>query len=119
MNNIVRSVLLLVLMATNTVVMAKLSVWDYRIKLVKDTGGLNIVVRTFNGPAVTVGLENKSGKTARCSASFVSYPHTPTPEEIRSVSIAAGKKATLAYPAINLGGEFSTAFVNVKCEVKD
>ena len=111
-------VLAIVLAMTCTVVMARREreiIWDYRIKLTKNTGDLNIVVRTFVGPAVTVGLENQSGKAALCSASFVSYPHTPSVDETRSASIAAGKHATLVYPAAALGGNFSTAFVNVKC----
>jgi hypothetical protein len=92
--------------------------WDYRVKLTKNTGGLDIKVHAFGGPAATVGLENHSGKTARCTASFVSYPHTPTQDETRSATIAAGKNATLAYPAEKLGGYFSTAFVDVKCTEK-
>jgi hypothetical protein len=92
--------------------------WDYRIKLSKNTGGLAIEVHTFVGPAVTVGLENRSAETVRCSASFVNYPHTPTLDETRTVTIRAGKSATLAYPIGNFGSEFSTAFVDVKCAVK-
>lgn len=88
---------------------------DYRIKLTKNLGGLDIAVATFSGPAVTVGLKNRSGTTALCSASFVSYPHTVTMDETRRAVLAPGEQATLAYPAKNLGGNFSTAFVDVKC----
>lgn len=91
---------------------------DYRIKLTKDIGGLDIVIHTFVGSAVTVGLENRSGKTVLCSASFVSYPHTPTRDETRSATVAPGRHAALGYPADKLGGEFSTAFVDVKCTGK-
>lgn len=90
---------------------------SYNIKLTKDTGGLNIVVRTAAGEAVAVGLENLSGKPARCTASFVSYPHSPGPDETRSATVAPGQKATLSYPARTLG-MFSTAFVDVKCTEK-
>ena len=91
---------------------------DYRVKLTKNTGGLDIVVNASNGPAVVVGLENRSGQTAKCTASFVSYPHRPTLDETRSVTVAPGKNATLGYPAARLGGNFSTAFVDVKCRPK-
>lgn len=91
---------------------------DYRVKLTQNTGGLDIVVNASNGPAVVVGLENRSGQTAKCTASFVNYPHRPTLDETRSVTVAPGKNATLGYPAAKLGGNFSTAFVDVKCRPK-
>ena len=91
---------------------------DYRVKLTKNTGGLNIGVHASSGPAVAVGLDNRSDKVALCSASFVSYPHNATMDETRSTTVAPGKRATLAYPAAKLGGNFSTAFVDVKCHQK-
>jgi len=117
MNNIVRHAFSIALFSVSAAALAWNSPRDdyYRIKLTKNLGGLDIKVQTFSGPAVAVGLENRSGKTATCSASFVSYPHIPTMDETRKVILAAGKRATLAYPARKLGGNFSTAFVNVNC----
>lgn len=92
--------------------------FDYRVKLTKNTGGLDIVVNASYGPSVVVGLENRSGKTALCTASFVSYPHRPTLDETRSATVAPGKNATLAYPVAKFGGNFSTAFVDVNCRAK-
>ena len=91
---------------------------DYNIKLTKNTNGLDIVVHAMRGPAVTVGVENRSGKAATCSASFVNYPHRPASNEIRSASVAPGKRATLAYPILNFGSDFSTVFVDVNCTAK-
>lgn len=90
---------------------------NYRVELTKDTGGLDIVVRTFAGVAVGVGLENRSSRPARCSASVVSYRHKPSLDETRHATVEAGKYATLAYPARKFG-EFSTAYINVKCVEK-
>ena len=95
--------------------LATMPPWEYRIKLTKNMDGLNIVAHTFVGPAVTVGLENHAGKTAYCTASFVSYPHAPSRDEMISVKVLAGKRATLAYPLGKLGGNISTAFVDLKC----
>lgn len=89
----------------------------YRIVLTKDTSGLDIAIRTFDGPAVAVGLENRSGKPAQCTASFVNYPHKPSLDETRRVTIEAGKSGALVYPALKFG-VFSTAYVNVKCVEK-
>lgn len=89
---------------------------DYNIKLTKNTNGLDIVVHAARGPAVTVGLENRSRQTATCSASFVNYPHRPSGDEIRSAAVAPGKRATLAYPVLNFGSDFSTVFVDVNCK---
>lgn len=91
---------------------------DYNIRLTRNTNGLDIAVHAMRGPAVTVGIENRSGRTATCSASFVHYPHRPAASEIRSATVAPGKTATLAYPILNFGGEFSTAFVDVVCKAK-
>lgn len=89
----------------------------YRIELTKDTGGLDIVVRPFAGVAIVVGLENRSGKTVRCSAGFANYRHKLSLDEIRHAIIAPGKSATLGYPARKFG-EFSTAYIDVKCVEK-
>ena len=113
MNRIARSAFLLAVASSSA--MAAMPPWEYRIKLTKNTGDLNIVANTFVGPAVTVGLENHSDKTAFCSASFVSYPHAPSRDEIVSAKVAAGKKATLTYPLEKLGENISTAFVDLTC----
>lgn len=104
-----------VLLALGSAALATKPPWEYRIKLTKNTGDLDIAVQTFTGPAVTVGLENRSGKTAHCRASFVGYPHKPSPDEFARATVAAGKRATLAYPLEKLGGSISTAFVDLTC----
>lgn len=95
--------------------LATMPPWDYRIKLTKHTGDLDISAHAFVGPAVTVGLENRSAKTVRCTASFVAYPHAPSRDEMLSAKIGAGKRATLAYPLEKLGANISTAFVDLNC----
>lgn len=89
--------------------------WEYRIILTSNMGGLDITAHTFVGPAVTVGLENHSDRTASCTASFVSYPHTPSRDELVTASIPAGKRAVLAYPLEKLGANISTVFVDLTC----
>lgn len=116
MSNIVRY-LSLALALSSTAAMAMDGDWSYRIKLTKNTGGLDIAFTTFVGPAVVVGVQNRSSKAVFCIASFVSYPHTPTPDEQRGAPVPPGKGVTLAYPARKLG-IFSTAFVDVKCSEK-
>ena len=113
MNRIAHFVALLAVVSTSA--MAAMPPWEYRIKLTKHTDGLNIVANTFVGPAVTVGLENHSDKTVFCTASFVSYPHTPSKDETVSAKVPAGKRATLAYPLQKLGTKISTAFVDLRC----
>ncbi len=105
----------LLLAVASSSAMATMPPWDYRIKLSKNTGDLNIVANTFVGPSVTVGLENHSDKTAYCSASFVSYPHAANKDEMLGAKIQPGKRATLAYPLEKLGGNISTAFVDLTC----
>ena len=88
--------------------------WNYRIELTQDTGGLDIVVTPFAGVEITVGVENRSDKTARCTAGFADHQHKLTPTEMRHTTIVPGKRATLGYPARKFG-EFQIAYVDVKC----
>ena len=118
MTKTIRYVIVAVVAAVFASVLGATPSWDYRIKLTKETGGLNITVRSFVGPAVVVGLENHSAKTAHCTASFVSYPHAPSKDETVSATVPAGKRGTLTYPLQKLGDHISTAFVSVKCAEK-
>jgi len=86
---------------------------NYRIELSKDTGGLDIAVRTFAGGAITLGLENRSDKAVHCSAGFNDIPQNPGLGETRHATIKPGGQARLGYPA-RAFGEFSTAYVNLK-----
>jgi len=91
--------------------------FSYRIELTRDTGGLDVGIQTSAGPAVVVGLENRSVKTALCAAAFQYYPHAPLFDEIRWATVEPGKRATLGYPVRHFG-RFSTGFVQVKCAEK-
>ena len=87
---------------------------QYRIELKQDTGGLDIVVTPFAGESVVVALENRSDKTARCTAGFADHQHKLLPTEMRHASIAAGKRATLGY-SMHKMDEATVVYVTVKC----
>ena len=68
---------------------------NYFGKTTVNTGNQNIVVRPTRTTVPMVGLENRSDKPARCSATFSNGAQF---SETRVANIAPGKKATLAYP---------------------
>lgn len=88
--------------------------FNYPIKLTSDTGGLNVDIQTYSGPAVLVSLHNRADRAAMCAAAFQYYRHPPTVDEVRSTTIEPGKRRALVYPVRGFGA-FSTAFVDVRC----
>ncbi len=90
---------------------------QYRIELKQDTGGMDIVVTPFAGEVVVVGLENRSDKTALCTAGFADHQHKLLPTEMRHASVAPGKRVTLGY-SMHKMDEATVVYVNVKCAEK-
>ncbi|RJF92194.1 hypothetical protein D3871_26510 [Noviherbaspirillum saxi] len=82
---------------------------SYFGKTTVNAGGLDIAVQSFRNTVPMVALENRSGRPARCSATFSNGLQF---SDTRSVTVAAGKRATVG-TAIN----YITAKVDidVKC----
>jgi hypothetical protein len=120
MHNRLRFIALAALGLVSVATQASVSTSDprqYRIELKQDTGGLDVVVTPFAGEAVVVALENRSDKTARCTAGFADHQHKLLPTEMRHATIAAGKRATLGY-SMHKMDEATVVYVTVKCAEK-